>query len=210
FMFGHETRMVPPDMSGYQEKPKVSRLWGAPPGYVGYEEGGQLTEKIRRRPYSVVLLDEIEKAHPDVWNSLLQIMEEGRLTDSFGRTIDFKNTILIMTTNIGAEQIATSTNISDIYLKHVRKDEATSYEDMKKRVKGEMDKTFRPEFLNRVDDIIVFRSLVRDDLKKIVDIELSKVIKRLKEKGFTLVMTDEAKDLLIEKGTSLEYGARPL
>jgi ATP-dependent Clp protease ATP-binding subunit ClpC len=210
FMFGDENALVQLDMSEYQEKHNVSRLWGAPPGYVGYEEGGQLTEKIRRRPYSVVLLDEIEKAHPDVWNSLLQIMEEGRLTDSFGRTIDFKNTILIMTTNIGAEQIATSSNISDIYLKHVRKDEATSYEDMKKRVKGEMDKTFRPEFLNRVDDIIVFRSLVRDDLKKIVDIELSKVIKRLKEKGFTLLMTDEAKDLLIEKGTSLEYGARPL
>ena len=210
FMFGDENALVQLDMSEYQEKHNVSRLWGAPPGYVGYEEGGQLTEKIRRRPYSVVLLDEIEKAHPDVWNSLLQIMEEGRLTDSFGRTIDFKNTILIMTTNIGAEQIVTSTNLSDTFLRHVRRDEHTSYEDMKKRVKGEMDKTFRPEFLNRVDDIIVFRSLIRDDLTKIVDIELSKVFKRLKEKGFALVLTDEAKDFLIEKGTSLEYGARPL
>jgi ATP-dependent Clp protease ATP-binding subunit ClpC len=210
FMFGDENALVQLDMSEYQEKHNVSRLWGAPPGYVGYEEGGQLTEKIRRRPYSVVLLDEIEKAHPDVWNSLLQIMEEGRLTDSFGRTIDFKNTILIMTTNIGAEQIVTSTNLSDMFTRHVRKDEVQSYEDMKKRVKGEMDKTFRPEFLNRVDDIIVFRSLIRDDLKKIVDIELAKVIKRLREKGFTLQVTDEAKDLLIEKGTSLEYGARPL
>ena len=210
FMFGEESALVQLDMSEYQEKHNVSRLWGAPPGYVGYEEGGQLTEKIRRRPYSVVLLDEIEKAHPDVWNSLLQIMEEGRLTDSFGRTIDFKNTILIMTTNIGAEQIVSSTNLSDMFTKHVRKDEAASYDDMKKRVKGEMDKTFRPEFLNRVDDIIVFRSLISADLKKIIDIELSKVFKRLREKGFALVLSDEAKDVLIEKGTSLEYGARPL
>ncbi len=210
FMFGDENALVQLDMSEYQEKHNVSRLWGAPPGYVGYEEGGQLTEKIRRRPYSVVLLDEIEKAHPDVWNSLLQIMEEGRLTDSFGRSIDFKNSILIMTTNIGAEQITASTNLADMFTRHVRKDEQTSYDEMKKRVKGEMDKTFRPEFLNRVDDIIVFRSLVRDDLKKIVDIELKKVVKRLKEKGLMLVVTDEAKDLLIEKGTSLEYGARPL
>lgn len=210
FMFGDESALVQLDMSEYQEKHNVSRLWGAPPGYVGYEEGGQLTEKIRRRPYSVVLLDEIEKAHPDVWNSLLQIMEEGRLTDSFGRSIDFKNSILIMTTNIGAEQIVSTTNLSDMFTKHVRKDEQTSYDEMKKRVKGEMDKTFRPEFLNRVDDIIVFRSLIRDDLKKIVDIELKKVIKRLKEKGLVLVVGDEAKDLMIEKGTSLDYGARPL
>lgn len=210
FMFGDENALVQLDMSEYQEKHNVSRLWGAPPGYVGYEEGGQLTEKIRRRPYSVVLLDEIEKAHPDVWNSLLQIMEEGRLTDSFGRSIDFKNSILIMTTNIGAEQITATTNLSDMFTRHVKKDEQASYDDMKKRVKGEMDKTFRPEFLNRVDDIIVFRSLIRDDLKKIVDIELKKVIKRLKDKGLTLVVSDEAKDLLIEKGTSLDYGARPL
>ncbi len=210
FMFGDENALVQLDMSEYQEKHNVSRLWGAPPGYVGYEEGGQLTEKIRRRPYSVVLLDEIEKAHPDVWNSLLQIMEEGRLTDSFGRTIDFKNTILIMTTNIGAEQIVSSQSLSDVFTRLVRKDEAQSYDEMKKRVKGEMDKTFRPEFLNRVDDIIVFRSLTKDDLKKIVDIELTKVVKRLKEKGLALVVGDEAKEFLIEKGTSLEYGARPL
>jgi ATP-dependent Clp protease ATP-binding subunit ClpC len=210
FMFGDENALVQLDMSEYQEKHNVSRLWGAPPGYVGYEEGGQLTEKIRRRPYSVVLLDEIEKAHPDVWNSLLQIMEEGRLTDSFGRSIDFKNSILIMTTNIGAEQITASTNLSDMFTKHMRKDTQSSYDDMKKRVKGEMDKTFRPEFLNRVDDIIVFRSLIAEDLKKIVDIELKKVLKRLKEKGLVLVVTEEAKDFLIEKGTSLDYGARPL
>ena len=210
FMFGDENKLVQLDMSEYQEKHNVSRLWGAPPGYVGYEEGGQLTEKIRRQPYSVVLLDEIEKAHPDVWNSLLQIMEEGRLTDSFGRTIDFKNTILIMTTNIGAEQIVTTDNLGGIFKAGLKKNEETTYADMKKRLKGEMEKNFRPEFLNRVDDIIVFRSLTTPDLKQIVDMELSKVIKRLKEKGFTLLLSEEAKDLLIEKGTSLDYGARPL
>ncbi len=210
FMFGDENKLVQLDMSEYQEKHNVSRLWGAPPGYVGYEEGGQLTEKIRRQPYSVVLLDEIEKAHPDVWNSLLQIMEEGRLTDSFGRTIDFKNTILIMTTNIGAEQIAANESLGGIFKTGLKKNEEASYADMKKRLKGEMEKNFRPEFLNRVDDIIVFRSLRDVDLKQIVDMELSKVIKRLKDKGFALAISDEAKDLLIEKGTSLEYGARPL
>jgi ATP-dependent Clp protease ATP-binding subunit ClpC len=211
FMFGDENALVQLDMSEYQEKHNVSRLWGAPPGYVGYEEGGQLTEKIRRRPYSVVLLDEIEKAHPDVWNSLLQIMEEGRLTDSFGRIIDFKNTILIMTTNIGAEQIVTNDDMTTIFRRHASQQDAeASYTDMKNRLKGQMEKVFRPEFLNRVDDIIVFRSLTKDDLKQIVDIELSKVAKRVKEKGFTLVVPDEARELLIEKGTSLEYGARPL
>jgi ATP-dependent Clp protease ATP-binding subunit ClpC len=211
FMFGDENALVQLDMSEYQEKHNVSRLWGAPPGYVGYEEGGQLTEKIRRRPYSVVLLDEIEKAHPDVWNSLLQIMEEGRLTDSFGRIIDFKNTILIMTTNIGAEQIVTNDDMTTIFRRHATQQDAeASYADMKNRLKGQMEKVFRPEFLNRVDDIIVFRSLTKEDLRQIVDIELSKVAKRVKEKGFTLMVPDEARELLIDKGTSLEYGARPL
>ncbi|MCE9533929.1 MAG: ATP-dependent Clp protease ATP-binding subunit [Planctomycetes bacterium] len=212
FMFGDESALVQLDMSEYQEKHNVSRLWGAPPGYVGYEEGGQLTEKIRRRPYSVVLLDEIEKAHPDVWNSLLQIMEEGRLTDSFGRIIDFKNTIIIMTTNIGAETIVASDDMTTaMFKKHMKtQDVETSYGEMKNRLKGQMDKVFRPEFLNRVDDIIVFRSLTKNDLKKIIDIELMKVIKRLKEKGLSLNVTEEAKELLIERGTSLEYGARPL
>ena len=208
FMFGDENALVQIDMSEYMEKHNVSRLIGAPPGYIGYEEGGQLTEKIRRRPYSVVLLDEIEKAHPDVWNMLLQIMEEGRLTDNVGRTIDFKNTILIMTTNIGAEQIVGRTELG-IHTSARRNEEAT-YEEMKEKLKEEMEKNFRPEFLNRVDDIIVFRSLTKDDLKHIIDIELAKVTKRLKEKSLTLVLTDEAKELLIEKGTSLEYGARPL
>jgi ATP-dependent Clp protease ATP-binding subunit ClpC len=212
FMFGDENALVQLDMSEYQEKHNVSRLWGAPPGYVGYEEGGQLTEKIRRRPYSVVLLDEIEKAHPDVWNSLLQIMEEGRLTDSFGRTIDFKNTIIIMTTNIGAETIVASDDMTTaMFGKHMKRgDTETTYSEMKNRLKGQMDKVFRPEFLNRVDDIIVFRSLTKEDLKQIVDIELQKVVKRLKEKGLALIVTESAKEVLIEKGTSLEYGARPL
>jgi ATP-dependent Clp protease ATP-binding subunit ClpC len=155
-----------------------------------------------------VLLDEIEKAHPDVWNMLLQIMEEGRLTDNVGRVIDFKNTILIMTTNIGAEQIAGSKQYG-LTVGRPRNEEA-SYAEMKSKLKDEMEKAFRPEFLNRVDDIIVFRSLTKDDLKRIIDIELSKVSKRLKDKEMALVLTDEARDFLIEKGTSLEYGARPL
>jgi ATP-dependent Clp protease ATP-binding subunit ClpC len=206
FMFGDENALVQIDMSEYQEKHNVSRLWGAPPGYVGYEEGGQLTEKIRRRPYSVVLLDEIEKAHPDVWNSLLQIMEEGRLTDNVGRMIDFKNTILIMTTNIGAEQIIGKTSFGFVG----RRDEAANYQKMKDTLKEEMTKNFRPEFLNRVDDVIVFRSLNTDDLKHIIDIELGKVSKRLKEKNLELILTDEAKEFLIKNGTNTEYGARPL
>jgi ATP-dependent Clp protease ATP-binding subunit ClpC len=208
FMFGDENALVQIDMSEYSEKHNVSRLIGAPPGYIGYEEGGQLTEKIRRRPYSVVLLDEIEKAHPEVWNMLLQIMEEGRLTDNVGRVVDFKNTILIMTTNIGAEQIAGRREFG-IHTSAKRNEDAT-YEAMKAQLKGEMDKNFRPEFLNRVDDIIVFRSLTKENLGRIIDIELVKVSKRLVEKGHKLVLTDDAKELLIEKGTSLEYGARPL
>ncbi len=208
FMFGDENALVQIDMSEYMEKHNVSRLIGAPPGYIGYEEGGQLTEKIRRRPYSVILLDEIEKAHPDVWNMLLQIMEEGRLTDNVGRTIDFKNSILIMTTNIGATEITAKVPFGlDRY--RVQNTE-TNYTEMKTKLKAEMEKNFRPEFLNRVDDIIVFRGLTKENLKSIIDIELMKVYKRLEEKGLTLVMTDTAKDLLIEKGTNLEYGARPL
>ncbi len=205
FMFGDENSLIQIDMSEYQEKHNVSRLWGAPPGYVGYEEGGQLTEKIRRRPYSVVLLDEIEKAHPDVWNSLLQIMEEGRLTDNVGRTIDFKNSIVIMTTNIGAEQITGRDPFG-----FQKKDSETNYDKMKSILKQEMERNFRPEFLNRVDDVIVFRSLNKDDLKAIIDIELDKVKKRLKDKNLVLELTDEAKELLISKGTNMEYGARPL
>lgn len=206
FMFNDENAIVQIDMSEYVEKHNVSRLTGAPPGYIGYEEGGQLTEKIRRKPYSVVLLDEIEKAHPDVWNILLQVMEEGRLTDNVGRTVDFKNTILIMTTNIGAEEIKGGRKFGI----PVRNDEEANYEKIKDTVMLEMERNFRPEFLNRLDDIIVFRSLTKEDLKEIVNIELSKVTKRLKEKDLNLSVSDEAKDLIIEKGSSLEFGARPL
>jgi ATP-dependent Clp protease ATP-binding subunit ClpC len=205
FMFGDENALVQIDMSEYMEKHNVSRLIGAPPGYIGYEEGGQLTEKIRRRPYSVVLLDEIEKAHPDVWNMLLQIMEEGRLTDNVGRVIDFKNTILIMTTNIGAEQIMGKTHFG-----FGKKDDESTYEKMKETLKQAMEGNFRPEFLNRVDDIIVFRSLTKADMANIITIEIAKVEKRLKEKGLALVLTEEAKELLIDRGYSPEFGARPL
>jgi ATP-dependent Clp protease ATP-binding subunit ClpC len=205
FMFGDEQALVQIDMSEYMEKHNVSRLIGAPPGYVGYEEGGQLTEKIRRRPYAVILLDEIEKAHPDVWNMLLQIMEEGRLTDNVGRVIDFKNTIILMTTNIGADQITGKPHPG-----FGRRDESTTYERMKDVLKQEMTRNFRPEFLNRLDDIIVFKPLTKEDVKRIIDIELDKVSKRLQEKGFRLVVTEEAKDVIFEQGYNPEYGARPL
>jgi ATP-dependent Clp protease ATP-binding subunit ClpC len=206
FMFGDENALVQLDMSEYMEKHNVSRLTGAPPGYIGYEEGGQLTEKIRRRPYSVVLLDEIEKAHPDVWNILLQIMEEGRLTDNVGRTVDFKNSILIMTTNIGASEIQGKQTFNVFG----KRDAAATYERMKEMLKGEMEKAFRPEFLNRLDDIIVFRGLTPEDLGQIIDIELAKVKKRLKDKNLALELTAEAKTFIIDKGSSLEFGARPL
>jgi ATP-dependent Clp protease ATP-binding subunit ClpC len=205
FMFGDQDALVQIDMSEYMEKHNVSRLIGAPPGYVGYEEGGQLTEKIRRRPYSVVLLDEIEKAHPDVFNMILQIMEEGRLTDSFGRHVDFKNTILIMTTNAGAEAIKNESAFG-----FQRPDADASYESMKERVQSEIEKVFRPEFLGRVDDIIVFRHLTADDLGAVVELELNKVRERLTEQGLKLVLTDDAKKWIVKKGSNLDFGARPL
>ncbi len=205
FMFGEQDALIQIDMSEYMEKHNVSRLIGAPPGYVGYEEGGQLTEKIRRRPYAVVLLDEIEKAHPDVFNMLLQIMEEGHLTDSFGRKVDFKNTILIMTTNIGAASISQGDMFG-----FGKRDDDTSYDRMKERLMQEIEREFRPEFIGRLDEVVVFRSLNRDNLKQIVDIELGKVRERLGEKGYTLVLTDEAREFIIEKGGATEYGARPL
>ena len=205
FMFGDEDALIQLDMSEYMEKHNVSRLIGAPPGYVGYEEGGQLTEKIRRRPYAVVLLDEIEKAHPDVYNMLLQVMEEGRLTDSFGRNVDFKNVILIMTTNAGASAIKNESAFG------FRKEDAGStYDSMKERVMDEIQKVFRPEFLNRVDDTIIFRHLTMDDLKTVIDIELKKVRDRLADRGLKLVLTDEAKKFIITKGKDLDFGARPL
>jgi ATP-dependent Clp protease ATP-binding subunit ClpC len=206
FMFGDDDALVQIDMSEYMEKHNVSRLIGAPPGYVGFEEGGQLTEKIRRRPYAVVLLDEIEKAHPDVFNMLLQVMEEGRLTDSFGRNVDFRNTILIMTTNAGAEAIKNESQFGFA----TGGDADASYESMKKRLKDEIGKVFRPEFLNRIDDIIVFRHLTTDDLKHVIDIELAKVRERLGERGLKLVLTDAAKQLIIKRGSDVDFGARPL
>ncbi|MDR2756668.1 MAG: ATP-dependent Clp protease ATP-binding subunit [Planctomycetaceae bacterium] len=205
FMFGNEDSLVQIDMSEYMEKHNVSRLIGAPPGYVGYEEGGQLTEKIRRRPYSVVLLDEIEKAHTDVFNMMLQIMEEGRLTDSFGRNIDFRNTILIMTTNAGAEAIK---NESAFGFQKPADD--ASYDSMKERVHEQIERVFRPEFVGRCDDIIVFRHLTEKDLCSVIELELQKVRDRLYEKGLKLLLTDEAKQHLIKKGSNLDFGARPL
>src|SRR5580693_8961648 len=195
FMFGDEEALVQIDMSEYMEKHNVSRLIGAPPGYVGYEEGGQLTEKIRRRPYSVVLLDEIEKAHPDVFNMLLQIMEEGHLTDSFGRKVDFRNVVLIMTTNAGADVI----NQGGVF-GFAKQDEETSYEKMKERLKHVIEREFKPEFIGRIDEVVVFRKLTRDDLKQIVDIELSKVYARLSERGLKLELTDEAREFIIDRG----------
>ncbi|MDR0391835.1 MAG: ATP-dependent Clp protease ATP-binding subunit, partial [Planctomycetaceae bacterium] len=205
FMFGDADALIQIDMSEYMEKHNVSRLIGAPPGYVGHEEGGQLTEKVRRRPYSVVLLDEIEKAHADVFNMMLQIMEEGRLTDSFGRHVDFKNSILIMTTNAGAEAIK---NESAFGFQKPTSD--ASYESMKERVHEQIDRIFRPEFIGRCDDIIVFRHLTEKDLNEVVELELRKVRDRLWEKGFKLLLSDEAKALLIKKGSNLDFGARPL
>ena len=205
FMFGDEDALIQIDMSEYMEKHNVSKLIGAPPGYVGYEEGGQLTEKIRRRPYAVVLLDEIEKAHPDVFNMLLQVMEEGRLTDSFGRNVDFRNVILIMTTNAGAEAIKNEGAFG-----FQKPDADGSYDSMKERVNERIERVFRPEFLNRLDDVIIFRHLTDEDLKLVVDLELHKVRRRLEDRGLTLVLTDNAKEFLIKKGSNLDYGARPL
>ncbi len=206
FMFGGEDAIIQLDMSEYMEKFNVSRLVGAPPGYVGYEEGGQLTEKVRRRPYSVVLLDEIEKAHPDVFNILLQVLEEGRLTDSFGRRVDFRNTIVIMTSNIGAEMLKKQGSLgfkSD-------KEELT-YKTMKEKLLEEVKKTFKPEFLNRIDDIIVFRPLTKEDLYKIVDIEVAEVKSRLREQHeISIELSKEAVEFLINKGFDPVYGARPL
>lgn len=205
FMFGDEDALVSIDMSEYMEKYNVSRLVGAPPGYVGHDEGGQLTEKIRRRPYSVVLLDEIEKAHPDVFNILLQVLEEGRLTDSFGRVVDFRNTILIMTTNAGAEAIKNESAFG-----FQRPDADASYDDMKRRVTDEIERVFRPEFINRFNDVIVFRHLSEENLGEVVDMELKKLRGRLQEKNLRLILSDEAKELLVKRGSNLDYGARPL
>ncbi len=205
FLFSDRNSLIRLDMSEFMEKHNVSRLVGAPPGYVGYEEGGQLTERVRRRPYAVLLLDEIEKAHPDVYNMLLQIMDEGRLTDSFGRSVDFKNIILIMTSNIGAELIKNQAGFG-----FGKKTPESNYEKMKDTLQKEVEHHFRPEFLNRVDDVIVFKALTREDLQTIVDYELVKVFKRLTEHGLKLELSEQSKEFLIDKGYNPEFGARPL
>jgi ATP-dependent Clp protease ATP-binding subunit ClpC len=207
FLFGDEDSMVRIDMSEYMEKHAVSRLVGSPPGYIGYDEGGQLTEAVRRKPYCVLLLDEIEKAHPDVFNILLQILEDGRLTDSQGRTVDFRHAIVIMTSNIGAQEIARNTPLGFA----ISDDETgITYDDMKNRIMGELKKVFRPEFLNRIDDVIVFHKLQRDEIKQIVELLLLRIRHSMAERELVLDLTDEAKDLLVEKGWDPAMGARPL
>jgi ATP-dependent Clp protease ATP-binding subunit ClpC len=206
FLFGDEDALIQLDMSEYAEKHTVSRLFGSPPGYVGYEEGGQLTEKVRRRPFSVVLFDEIEKAHPDIFNSLLQILEDGRLTDAQGRSVDFKNTVIIMTTNLGTRDISKSQNLGFSNAEN----SADAYERMKAKVNDELKQHFRPEFINRIDDIIVFHQLTQQEIIEIVDLMLAKLEDRLKDKDMGLVLTDAAKKLLAEKGYDPVMGARPL
>jgi ATP-dependent Clp protease ATP-binding subunit ClpC len=210
FLFDDEESMIRIDMSEYMEKYSVSRLVGAPPGYVGYEEGGQLTEAVRRRPYSVVLLDEIEKAHPDVFNLLLQVLEDGRLTDSQGRQVDFKNSVIIMTSNVGATGMTTTTDIGFRPERMSNSDEAKAYERMKNRVMEEVKQTFRPEFLNRVDEVLVFHQLTRGQIEKIVTLELNKVVREVRAQEMELKVTDAAKSVLAKKGWDPEFGARPL
>src|SRR5438552_8037392 len=206
FLFGDEDAMIQVDMSEYMEKHSVSRLVGSPPGYIGYDEGGQLTEAVRRKPYSVLLLDEIEKAHPDVFNILLQILEEGKLTDAQGRRVDFRNTIVIMTSNLGAAQIS-----KNVGLGFALGDESgLSYEDMKNRVMGELKKVFRPELLNRIDEIIVFHKLTKEEITTIVDLQMKRVREQMAQHEVAIELTDEAKELLVEQGYDPAMGARPL
>jgi ATP-dependent Clp protease ATP-binding subunit ClpC len=193
-------------MSEYMEKHSVSRLVGSPPGYIGYDEGGQLTEAVRRKPYSVVLLDEIEKAHPDVFNILLQILEDGKLTDAQGRKVDFRNTIVIMTSNIGAASISKNQSLGF----SIGDDSGLSYEDMKERVMSELKKVFRPELLNRIDEVIVFHKLTRDEIMLIVDLLMNRLEQQMGEHDAEIELTPEAKELLVDKGYDPTMGARPL
>ena len=206
FLFGDEDSLISLDMSEYSEKHTVSRLFGSPPGYVGYEEGGQLTEKVRRKPFSVVLFDEVEKAHSDIFNSLLQILEDGRLTDSQGREVDFKNTIIIMTTNLGTRDISSGLQLGF----QVEGDTKTDYDRMKQKVNEELKQHFRPEFLNRVDDTIVFPQLSMEEIIKIVDLFLERLDGRLADQGMKVEVSDAAKNLLAERGYDPVLGARPL
>jgi ATP-dependent Clp protease ATP-binding subunit ClpC len=210
FMFGSEDAMVQLDMSEFMERHSVARLVGAPPGYVGYEDAGQLTEAIRRRPYSIVVFDEIEKAHPEAFNMLLQIMEEGHLSDARGRKVDFRNAIIIMTSNIGAEMIRRNTSVGFVVKKEEAKQEQETYDEMREKLMSQMKKAFRPEFLNRVDGIVVFRALTRDEIKSIVDLELHKVQARIVHQDIKIQATDAAKQYLSDKGYNFEFGARPL
>src|SRR5579872_3274843 len=207
FLFGDDDALIRIDMSEYMEKHAVSRLVGSPPGYIGYDEGGQLTEAVRRKPYSVLLLDEIEKAHPDVFNILLQILEDGRLTDAQGRTVDFRHCIVIMTSNIGASEISRQFNIG---FSTVEEETGISYDDMKGRIMGELKKVFRPEFLNRIDEVIVFHKLTKDQIKEIVDLLLQRIRHSMADRALQLELSDEAKDMLAEKGWDPTMGARPL
>ncbi|MAT14408.1 MAG: hypothetical protein CMJ46_03970 [Planctomyces sp.] len=206
FLFDSEDALVRIDMSEYMEKFSVSRLVGAPPGYVGYEEGGQLTEKIRRKPYSVVLLDEIEKAHPDVFNILLQVLDDGVITDGLGRRVDFKNTILIMTSNVGTREIKDG----DVFGFGAEPEEKNSYKDMKKTLEDSMKRLFNPEFLNRIDETLVFHSLTRDHILEIIDISMRNLHKRLAHLGMEIELTQEAKERIVDEGYDPKYGARPL
>jgi ATP-dependent Clp protease ATP-binding subunit ClpC len=205
FLFEDADSLIRIDMSEYMEKFAVSRLIGAPPGYVGYEEGGQLTEKVRRHPYSVVLLDEIEKAHPDVFNILLQLMDDGSLTDSFGRKVDFRNTVVIMTSNVGTRMIKDGKTVG-----FGAEQIDSSYDVMKRKVSDELKKLFNPELLNRIDESIIFRALTIEDIKQIIDIELADVAKRLADKGISFELTDEGRNFLAKKGFEPMLGARPL
>jgi ATP-dependent Clp protease ATP-binding subunit ClpC len=207
FLFGDEDTMIRIDMSEYMEKHAVSRLVGSPPGYIGYDEGGQLTEAVRRKPYSVLLLDEIEKAHPDVFNILLQILEDGRLTDAQGRTVDFRHTIVIMTSNIGASEIAKNFQIG---FSTIEDETGVSYDEMKSRIMGELKRVFRPEFINRIDDVIVFHKLAKNEIKEIVDLLLRRIRESMAERELQLELSEDAKDLLVEKGWDPAMGARPL
>jgi ATP-dependent Clp protease ATP-binding subunit ClpC len=194
-------------MSEYMEKFSISRLVGAPPGYVGYEEGGQLTEKVRRKPYAVILLDEIEKAHPDVFNILLQVLDDGYITDSLGRKIDFRNTIIIMTSNIGARKLK---DFGQGVGFGTAAKEAQASDNTRSVIENALKKAFAPEFLNRIDDVMVFNALEKEDINKIIDIELAQLIARIKDLGYTLVLSTKAKDYIAEKGFDKQYGARPL
>jgi ATP-dependent Clp protease ATP-binding subunit ClpC len=205
YLFGDENALIRVDMSEYMEKFSVSRLLGAPPGYVGYEEGGYLTEKVRRRPYSVVLFDEIEKAHPDIFNMLLQVLDDGRLTDSVGHVVDFKNTILIMTSNLGTSFIGKRSAPG-----FLAEGDETSYERMKEKVLDELKRAFRPEFINRIDDIIVFHALSREHITAIVQLMVGRINKQLSDKGIQLEPTGAALDLLVQRGYDPTYGARQL